>query len=196
MQIILLDNKKEMCDAWNKYFEGFDDVKIICEYLEFADLDDVDCYVSPANSYGLMDGGYDRALTMLFGNKLQQRVQDYIISNLYGEQQVGTSIIVDIPGENKKLIHTPTMRVPSRIIDTEVVYTSMRSTLICALKNNVKKIVIPAFGGQCGKVPYDTLAKEMYKAYIQVFKIDIKIHSWKDLEQREDLMYQYIKSKK
>lgn len=196
MQIILLDNKKEMCDAWNKYFNGLDDVKIICEYLEFADLDDVDCYVSPANSYGLMDGGYDKALTMLFGNKLQQRVQDYIISNLYGEQQVGTSIIVDIPGENKKLIHTPTMRVPSPIIDTEVIYTSMRSTLICALKNNVKKIVIPAFGGRCGDVAYDSLAKEMYKAYIQVFKIDIKIHSWKDLEKREDMIYQYIISKK
>ena len=81
MEIILLDNKREMCDAWEKYFSEFEGVKIICEYLEFADLDDVDCYVSPANSYGLMDGGYDKALTMLFGVELQRRVQDYIISN-------------------------------------------------------------------------------------------------------------------
>ena len=81
MEIILLDNKKEMCQAWRKYFSECSDVKIVCEFLEFASLDDVDCYVSPANSYGLMDGGYDKALTMLFGNKLQQRVQDYIISN-------------------------------------------------------------------------------------------------------------------
>ena len=195
MEIILLDNKKEMCQAWRKYFSEFSDVKIVCEYLEFADLDDVDCYVSPANSYGLMDGGYDKALTMLFGVELQRRVQDYIISNLYGEQQVGSSIIVDIPGEKKKLIHTPTMRVPSRIKDPEVVYTSMRSTLICALKNNVKKKVIPAFGGATGRLLPDVIAEEMFKAYIQVFKININIHSWEDVCNREDIMYSYLNKK-
>ena len=195
MEIILLDNKKEMCQAWRKYFSEFEDVKIICEFLEFADLDDVDCYVSPANSYGLMDGGYDKALTMLFGVELQRRVQDYIISNLYGEQQVGSSIIVDIPGEKKKLIHTPTMRVPSRINDPEVIYTSMRSTLICALKNNVGKIVIPAFGGATGRLLPDVIAEEMFKAYIQVFKININIHSWEDVCTREDIMYSYLNKK-
>ena len=195
MEIILLDNKKEMCQAWRKYFSEFKDVKIICEFLEFADLDDVDCYVSPANSYGLMDGGYDKALTMLFGVELQRRVQDYIISNLYGEQQVGSSIIVDIPGEKKKLIHTPTMRVPARITDPEVIYTSMRSTLICALKNNVGKIVIPAFGGATGRLLPDVIAEEMFKAYIQVFKININIHSWEDVCTREDIMYSYLNKK-
>lgn len=195
MEIILLDNKKEMCQAWRKYFSEFKDVKIVCEYLEFADLDDVDCYVSPANSYGLMDGGYDKALTMLFGVELQRRVQDYIINNLYGEQQVGSSIIVDIPGEEKKLIHTPTMRVPARIKDPEVVYTSMRSTLLCALKNNVKKIVIPAFGGATGRLAPDVIAEEMFKAYIQVFKININIHSWEDVCNREDIMYSYLNKK-
>ena len=195
MEIILLDNKKEMCQAWEKYFGEFKDVKIVCEFLEFANLDDVDCYVSPANSYGLMDGGYDKALTMLFEVELQRRVQDYIISNLYGEQQVGSSIIVDIPGEKKKLIHTPTMRVPARIKDPEVVYTSMRSTLICALENNVGKIVIPAFGGATGRLAPDVVAEEMFKAYIQVFKININIHSWEDLCTREDIMYSYLNKK-
>ena len=195
MEIILLDNKKEMCQAWKKYFSEFSDVKIICEYLEFANLDDVDCFVSPANSYGLMDGGYDKALTMLFGAELQRRVQDYIINNLYGEQQVGSSIIVDIPGEEKKLIHTPTMRVPARIKDPEVIYTSMRSTLLCALKNNVKKIVIPAFGGATGRLLPDVVAEEMFKAYIQVFKININIHSWEDVCTREDIMYSYLNKK-
>ena len=195
MEIILLDNKKEMCQAWRKYFSEFEGVKIICEFLEFANLDDVDCYVSPANSYGLMDGGYDKALTMLFGVELQRRVQDYIINNLYGEQQVGSSIIVDIPGESKKLIHTPTMRVPARIKDPEVIYTSMRSTLICALKNNVGKIVIPAFGGATGRLLPDVVAEEMFKAYIQVFKININIHSWEDVCTREDIMYSYLNKK-
>lgn len=30
----------------------------------------IDAVVSPANAYGLMDGGYDKALTDYFGNDL------------------------------------------------------------------------------------------------------------------------------
>jgi hypothetical protein len=87
------------------------------------------------------------------------------------------------------------MRVPARINDPEVVYTSMRSTLICALKNNVGKIVIPAFGGATGRLLPDVVAEEMFKAYIQVFKININIHSWEDVCTREDIMYSYLNKK-
>ena len=196
MKIILLDNKKEMCNAWKKYFNGIDDVEIVNDYIQSYDLNKVDCLVSPANSYGLMDGGYDLALTKMFGDQLQKMVQNYIIDNLYGEQPVGSSIIVDIPNTNKKLIHTPTMRIPSPIVDSEIVYTSMRSTLICALKNNIKSIIIPAFGGTTGMVPMEIIAKEMFKAYIQIFKIKLPIHSWYDVDVRAELMFKYLSSKK
>ena len=196
MKIILLDNKKEMCNAWKKYFNGIDDVEIVNDYIQSYDLNKVDCLVSPANSYGLMDGGYDLALTKMFGDQLQKMVQNYIIDNLYGEQPVGSSIIVDIPNTNKKLIHTPTMRIPSPIVDSEIVYTSMRSTLICALKNNIKSIIIPAFGGTTGMVPMEIIAKEMFKAYIQIFKIKLPIHSWNDVDVRAELMFKYLSSKK
>ena len=196
MKIILLDNKSEMCNAWKKYFDGIDDVEIVNDYIQSYDLNKVDCLVSPANSYGLMDGGYDLALTKMFGDQLQKMVQNYIIDNLYGEQPVGSSIIVDIPNTNKKLIHTPTMRIPSPIVDSEIVYTSMRSTLICALKNNIKSIIIPAFGGTTGMVPMEIIAKEMFKAYIQIFKIKLPIHSWYDVDVRAELMFKYLSSKK
>ena len=188
MKIKLLDNKEEMCNAWKKYFNGIDDVEIVNDYIQSYDLNKVDCLVSPANSYGLMDGGYDLALTKMFGDQLQKIVQNYIIDNLYGEQPVGSSIIIDIPNTNKKLIHTPTMRIPSPIVDSEIIYTSMRSTLMCALKNNIKTIIIPAFGGSTGMVPFNTIAREMYKAYIQIFNITINVHSWRDVEKRDDLM--------
>ena len=196
MKIILLDNKEEMCNAWKKYFNGIDDVEIVNDYIQSYDLNKVDCLVSPANSYGLMDGGYDLALTKMFGDQLQKMVQNYIIDNLYGEQPVGSSIIVDIPNTNKKLIHTPTMRIPSPIVDSEIVYTSMRSTLICALKNNIESIIIPAFGGATGMVPMEIIAKEMFKAYIQIFKIKLPIHSWYDVDTRAELMFKYLSSKK
>ena len=195
MKILLLDNKEKMCNAWEKYFNGFDDVEIVNDYIQSYDLNKVDCLVSPANSYGLMDGGYDLALTKMFGDQLQKKVQNYIIDNLYGEQPVGSSIIVDIPNTNKKLIHTPTMRIPSPIVDSEIVYTSMRSTLICALKNNIKSIIIPAFGGTTGMVPIEIIAKEMFKAYIQIFKIKLPIHSWYDVDVRDELVVRYVNKK-
>ena len=42
---------------------------------------DVECVVSPANSYGFMDGGYDLAITNYFGEALMEKVQRLIIKN-------------------------------------------------------------------------------------------------------------------
>ena len=192
MKVILLDNKEVMCREWKKYFKDISDVVIVNEYLESFDLKDVDCLVSPANSYGLMDGGYDFALTRIFGKELSKSIQDYIIHNLYGEQPVASAIIVDIPNTNKKLIHTPTMRVPSPIKDPEIIYTAMRATLICALKNNINTIIIPAFGGSTGMVPFPIIAKEMYKAYIQIFGKRIEVHSWIDVDKRDHLIEEIL----
>lgn len=36
-------------------------------FTDFMDTYDVECVVSPANSFGLMDGGYDLTITMWFG---------------------------------------------------------------------------------------------------------------------------------
>ena len=83
----------------------------------------IDAVVSPANAYGLMDGGYDKALTDYFGNDLQLAVQKEIIKRFYGEQPVGTSFSSPIPDHSGMLlIHTPTMRSPSQIKDIMIVY--------------------------------------------------------------------------
>lgn len=168
MKIYLLDKSREMVSAWKKYFEN-ENVEIVCEdFMLFMDLYDVECVVSPANAYGLMDGGFDLAITNYFGQELQKNVQKIICERYYGEQPVGTSIMVGIPNTNKKLIHTPTMRFPSKILDPKVVYQCMRTTLMVALKNNIKSIVIPAFGGRCGCLEADVVAKMMYMAYKQL----------------------------
>ena len=70
----------------------------------------------------------------------------YIMDHLYGEQPVGTSILVDAGKNGQRLIHTPTMRTPEVIKDPRTIYHCMRSTLICAYQNNIRSIVIPFFG--------------------------------------------------
>lgn len=182
MQIYLLDINKEMTDAWHKYF-NLPNVEIVNEdFATFMDKhSDIEAIVSPANSFGLMDGGYDKAITDYFGKQLMKDVQDVIIKDWYGEQPVGTSISVPIVKFYDKqiddertlqcnpiLIHTPSMRTPEQIIDSRIVYQCMRTTLIEALKQEVDSIVIPAFGGLTGRVPYDVIAKMMFLAYKQI----------------------------
>lgn len=171
MKIYLLDRNRNMVCAWEKYFSDLANVEIVHdEFGRFMENYDVECIVSPANSYGLMDGGFDYAITKYAGRKLQENVQKYIIENYFGEQIPGTAFIIDIPNSSSsmKLIHCPTMRVPSIIKDVTIVYQCMRSCLMTAKKNNVKSIVIPAFGGACGRVDSDTIASLMRKAYDQV----------------------------
>lgn len=55
--------------------------------------------VSAANSFGLMDGGIDAAITDFFGKQLPVRVQARIISEYGGVQPVGTSFIIETLGE-------------------------------------------------------------------------------------------------
>lgn len=179
MKIYLLDINPHMTKAWEAYFKDIDDVEIVnTDFDNFMFDYTVDAVVSPANAFGLMDGGYDGAITRYFGKQLMKDVQEKIITEWYGEQPVGTSISIPIKNriisdgnngsKNVLLIHTPTMRTPEKIIDYKIIYQCMRTTLIEAIKQNVNSIVIPAFGGCSGGVGFPTIAKMMYLAYTQI----------------------------
>ncbi|MBR1846905.1 MAG: macro domain-containing protein [Bacilli bacterium] len=163
-----------MVSAWGKRFRAHREVKVVeGEFAAFMDSHDVEAIVSPANSFGQMDGGYDLAIIDYFGNGLQKAVQRMIAEELYGEQPVGTSVIVDIPGTAKKLIHTPTMRVPGPIKDPLVLYQCMRTALMAAIKEKARSIVIPAFGACCGKIPPETVAEMMGRGYEQILRAHV-----------------------
>ena len=116
MKVYLLDKNKIITDMWRAYFRDEQDVEVVCDEFEnFMESHNVECIVSPVNSYGLMDGGYNLAITEYFGEELMKKVQKYIIENYYGEQPVGTSFIMKTDAKNIQMIHTPTMRIPSKI---------------------------------------------------------------------------------
>ena len=167
-KIYLLSISLTMVDAWSDAFEDEPDVVVVHDdFVRFMGKHpEVDCIVSPANSYGLMDGSYDYAITKYFGKELMRAVQSRILDVWFGEQPVGTSISVKHKGIT--LIHTPTMRVPSMIVDPMIVYHSMRSTLIEALRDDVRAMVVPAFGAGCGMLPFDVVATLMAAAYRQI----------------------------
>lgn len=173
LHIYIIDISISHVIALKEAFQDVNNVTIIQGDLEsfyHQNKNKIDCLVSPANSFGRMAGGYDAVLSNILGWDFQLKVQKYIKDNFNGEQPVGTSFIIKTNIPNLSLIHTPTMRVPSKIKDDKVICQCMLSTLTCALNNNVNNIVIPVFGGSCGGISSEVAAKRMREGYNKIIK--------------------------
>ncbi len=170
LKLILIDPKPALCTAWRKYFDGLPNIEIIAGY--FQELQEFDCMVSAANSFGLMDGGVDLAIIRFFGFTLQETVQKRILSEFLGEQPIGTSMIVETGNAKHPYIaHTPTMRVPMEIAHTDNVYKAMWAILLAVHNHNlvnahkINTIACPGLGTATGRVPYPEAARQMAVAY-------------------------------
>lgn len=167
MEIILCDNNKNIVYEWKRVFSNHESVKcILGDYCQTAVNENVDALVSPANSFGIMDGGLDLYIQKFYlknNINIQDLVQEEIRRIFYGIQTVGSSMFVDNDFIN--LIHTPTMKVPGQINDLNVIYFATRNTIICARKNGVKKILIPAFGAGIGNIKHSIVARIMEDAF-------------------------------
>lgn len=171
LKIYIVDSNIETYYELDKEFDNIKNVKISCDYIQEFYLkhsSEIDCLVSPANAFGYMTGGYDAALSDILGWGFQKKVQAYIKEHYYGEQPVSSSFIIDTDIKGLKLIHTPSMQYPSLIVDDMVIYHCTRSAIICALENDIKCLVLPAFGGDSGGVSGYIVAQRMKEAYIQI----------------------------
>lgn len=185
-KLILSAINEDLYLAFQKHFAKFPQVEVVFKSFEQTEFD---CVVSAANSFGLMDGGVDQCITDYFGVQMMKRVQDAVISEYYGEQPVGTSMIIrgnaDFKfGEggtllkNKYVAHTPTMRIPMNIHQTRNVYHAMKAMLIAIEKHNIEVdefkrhnlsdhktridvVVCPGLGTNAGRVPAEEAAQMM-----------------------------------
>lgn len=184
-KLILCDTNAPLANEWKRAFADHPEVEIRCSGFESVDFD---CIVSPANSFGLMDGGIDGAITDYFGKQMMDRVQSYVLRRYAGEQPVGTSMIVRAtdPLSDKKLqfvAHTPTMIVPRDISKTTNVYMAMKAMLLAVEEHNrsyshkIGTVLCSGLGTGAGRVPYNEAANDMAKAYTN-FKIRPKELNW------------------
>jgi len=151
MIIQLVDRNKEMCDAWAKEFVDCDDVITFCG--DFF-TPETDCIVSPANSFGFMDGGLDGVITKRLGSQVEKNIQDRIKETDIKELLVGQAIMV--PTENKEIpfcISAPTMRVSMNIENTVNVYLAAKA-IFSQLKGEtrINKVTISGLGTGVGNV--------------------------------------------
>jgi O-acetyl-ADP-ribose deacetylase (regulator of RNase III) len=163
----------DMAIAWGEVFGSDDGVHIIEGDILVGAADAV---VSPANSFGYMDGGIDLAYRNFFGMEIQRRVRGKIHADHFGELPVGQAVIVETNHSQLPfLIVAPTMRVPDRIGDTVNVYLAFRAALISVINHNksepnkIETLRVPALGTGVGRMPIDRAARQMHAAYASVF---------------------------
>lgn len=169
-ELIIVDPIRELCAAMRYAFEGLPRARVAVG--RFEELPEFDCMVSAANSFGLMDGGVDLAITRYFGEQLQSRVQRHIIEEWRGEQPVGTSFLIEtMNARHPWLAHTPTMRVPLPIARTDNIYRAMQAMLLAVWRHNrtgsqpIRTVACPGLGTLTGRVPFEQAAEQMATAY-------------------------------
>ena len=164
MNLNLVDINNELVDAWSREFSEFESVSVLqSDILKVAK----NTIVSPANSYGFMDGGIDRMYTEYFGLLPQTMLQERIKHREEGYLPVGASILVHTGHQEiPYMIAAPTMITPSAIPPSNCFY-AMAAVLQAAERNSkvVTDVYCPGLGTLTGRLDVDIAAKEMAHAY-------------------------------
>jgi len=170
MRCLLVHREADLGEAWRKHFYRQRDVEIVSEDICTIDCDAV---VSPANSFGFMDGGLDLDLANRFTPAVEQYLQAAIAQRAIGELLVGEAVVV-ATNDNMVpwLIAAPTMRVPMRLRQSVNAYLAMKAILAVAAAHNrdpaIETIAIPGLGTGVGGLPIETAAMQMWTAYSEV----------------------------
>ena len=190
MILKLIDTNSKITDAWEAVFENVTGIEV---HNDSIFNHSADAIVSPANSYGYMNGGIDFAISKHLGWHIEKKLQEVIRKKYYGELLVGQAEIVTT--ESKLfpyLISAPTMRHPMTITRTPNVYLAMRAILLLikygefpdgsSINSQIKSIAIPGLGTGVGNVAPMTCARQMRIAWEDVTneKHDA-IDTWKEM---------------
>lgn len=190
MIIQLIDSNKQMCAAWESQFKGQENVTVYCgDVFEKT----TDCIISPANSFGFMDGGIDLLISNIMGWQVQESLQKQIKEKYSGELLVGQAVLVEtgfsaIPF----LISAPTMRVPMILKDTVNIYLASKAIflLLKQEQHQINIVTISGLGTGIGQVPYDICAKQMKQAYDDVWLNKFVFpKTWSNAQRQHQLLY-------
>jgi O-acetyl-ADP-ribose deacetylase (regulator of RNase III) len=176
LKIVLTAVDVPLAEAWQRWCGD-----LRCVEVHQGSIFDAACdaVVSPANSFGFMDGGIDRLYTEFFGPAVQVRVQACIRGCHDGELLVGQADIVPTGHDRIPfLIAAPTMRVPTALGRSIHPYLAARAVLLLVLRGQfscgelagqpiaarVGRIAFSGLGTGVGRVQPVTCAKQVRAA--------------------------------
>ena len=190
LKVLLRDTNIRIVNAWKKVFSDYSNIEISCGHI--FDLN-ADAIISPANSFGLMDGGIDLAYSEYFGWDLEKELQEIICREYFGEIPVGLAAIVKTKNNKiKYLISAPTMRIPENVSNTLNAYLAFRASLIEIIKFNqnrkqkISSVLCPGLGTLTGNISPEKCAIQMKYAYDSIIlNKDSFLSGWRDIELME-----------
>jgi O-acetyl-ADP-ribose deacetylase (regulator of RNase III) len=162
-----------MCASWRECFEEYEAVEVVeGDYFSRT----ADAMVSPANSFGIMDGGLDLAIRNTLGFEVQRDAQRAIVDRHHGELPIGHAEIVASPHPSWRwVVVAPTMRVPESVARTLNAYLAFRAVLLTVAKHNreaasarIESIVCSGLGTGIGAMEPRRCAVQMRMAYRSV----------------------------
>jgi O-acetyl-ADP-ribose deacetylase (regulator of RNase III) len=175
MQTILTAIDDSLASAWTRFCSDLPGVRI--HRGSILDLT-CDAIISPANSFGFMDGGIDALYTRHFGADLQPRLHHLIRTRHHGELLVGQADIVETGNSAIPfLIAAPTMRVPMALRDSVNPYLAARAVFLL-LKHGglpINSVAFPGLGTGVGGIGPNTCAHQFRSAFEEVI-----LGQWQD----------------
>ncbi len=202
MHIILTAVEESLAKAWEQFCGDLDFVSV-----HRGSILDVACdaVVSPANSFGFMDGGLDALYLDHFGNTIQHRIRRSIVDHHHGELLVGQADIVETGDANIPfLIIAPTMRVPMILTETVNPYLAARALFILVkvgsfaagrlrgqrIAEHVRTLALPGLGTGVGQVGFNTCARQVRAAIDDIIleKFQPPV-TWAEASERHQLLY-------
>ena len=202
MRLVLCAIESPLANAWEKFCGDLDFVTI-----HRGSILDVTCdaVVSPANSFGFMDGGIDAIYLDHFGPEIQLRVRRQIYDHHNGELIVGNADIVETGDtEIPFLIVAPTMRVPMVLRDSVNAYLAARAVFLLLAKgcfvsgqykgnkvaDHVPTVALPGLGTGVGKIGFNTCAHQVRTAINDILLGQYTMpQSWAEASERHQLLY-------
>lgn len=173
MKFVFCDIDENFCQEINKNF-GINSKKIIsinCDIRQLREKlngeNSTFIWVSPANSYGWMNGGIDGIYSKMFPG-----IEEKVKKATGGYLEVGKSILIPIDNRNS-LISAPTMEFPSIVKDTSNAYLAMMS-ILNLLNSNFDLIkyfdylVVPGLCTGVGMMTPHESAKQVYQSFVDI----------------------------
>jgi O-acetyl-ADP-ribose deacetylase (regulator of RNase III) len=184
-KVYLIDSKPELCEKWRQVFSCYHEVEVFTgDYFQQS----ADAIVSPANSFGIMDGGLDLAIRNELGFQIESDIQEVILNKYHGEMPIGTAEIINT-NHNKwsYMISAPTMRIPENVAFTLNAYIAFRAILIAINSFNeskpkrpIKSLVCSGLGTGIGSMEPVKCAAQMRAAY-KLIKEPARISSFAEI---------------
>ena len=202
MKLVLTALDAALAAAWEAHCQDLD-----CVELHRGSILEVACdaVVSPANSYGIMDGGIDATYHDHFGEEVELAVRRMILEHYAGELLVGAADIVETGAAGiPYLIAAPTMRVPMKLVDSVNAYLAARAVILLVkhgrfrsgphqgepIAAQVQRVALPGLGTGAGGIPYEVCAKQVRRAIDDFLLGGYRLpRSWAEASERHQLLY-------